>query len=284
LRAMRDNRAALLLAGVAVAAALAARLAWPFDGLYGQDAFAYFRYARALWPWLLRGEPLPIYYWPAGYPLLVALVLPLLGGSSAAGQAISIASIAVAAGCTFLLSRELLPDAPGGRLAAWVAGLAVALCGLASGDTIYGTGYTQVKTALESGTPLPARFGGLKLLATTFAAISGIPGGIFSPSLAVGAGLGSNLAPLFHGVPLSALMLLGMVAYFAGVVQAPITAFVIVTEMTDNHSMVVPLMAAALIAYGTSRLICEEGIYHALAKGFVERAAAPKLAPPSAAS
>jgi hypothetical protein len=53
----------------------------------------------------------------------------VFGGSSAAGQAVSIASIAVAAGCTFLLSRELLPDAPGGRLAAWVAGLAVALCG-----------------------------------------------------------------------------------------------------------------------------------------------------------
>jgi len=65
-RSLSDRCAALLIAGVAVAAALAARLAWPFDGLYGQDAFAYFRYARALWPWLLRGEPLPIYYWPAG--------------------------------------------------------------------------------------------------------------------------------------------------------------------------------------------------------------------------
>jgi hypothetical protein len=126
---MPDSRAALLIAGAAVMAALAARLAWPFDGLYGQDAFAYLRYARALWPWLLRGEPLPIYYWPAGYPLLVALALPLFGGTSAAGQAVSIASVAVAAGCTFLVSRELLPDAPGGRLAAWVAGLAVALCG-----------------------------------------------------------------------------------------------------------------------------------------------------------
>ncbi|WP_315776622.1 MULTISPECIES: hypothetical protein [unclassified Bradyrhizobium] len=42
--------------------------------------------------------------------------------------------------------------------------------------------------------------------------------------------------------------------------------------MTDNHVMVVPLMTAALIAYGTSRLICEEGLYHALAKGFVARA------------
>jgi H+/Cl- antiporter ClcA len=51
--------------------------------------------------------------------------------------------------------------------------------------------------------------------------------------------------------------------------------------MTDNHAMVVPLMAAALIAYGTARLICEEGLYHALAKGFVakaEQSAEPKPA------
>lgn len=158
---------------------------------------------------------------------------------------------------------------------AFACGLAVAICGLVSGDTIYGTGYDQVKTALEHGSPLPQDFGVLKLLATTFAAISGIPGGIFSPSLAVGAGIGSNIASFFHDAPLGALMLLGMVSYFAGVVQAPITAFVIVTEMTDNHGMVVPLMAAALIAHVTSRMICEEGIYHALAKGFVERAARP---------
>jgi H+/Cl- antiporter ClcA len=62
-----------------------------------------------------------------------------------------------------------------------------------------------------------------------------------------------------------------MVSYFAGVVQAPITAFVIVTEMTDNHAMVIPLMAASLIAYAASRLVCPEGIYHALAKGFLRK-------------
>jgi H+/Cl- antiporter ClcA len=157
---------------------------------------------------------------------------------------------------------------------ALACGLAVGLCGLASGDTIYGTGYTQVKAALEHGARLPASFGILKFLATTFASISGIPGGIFSPSLAVGAGLGANIAAFFHDAPLPAIMLLGMVSYFAGVVQAPITAFVIVTEMTDNHAMVVPLMASALIAYATSRIVCEEGVYHALSKGFIERAEA----------
>ncbi|WOH79053.1 chloride channel protein [Bradyrhizobium sp. BEA-2-5] len=154
-----------------------------------------------------------------------------------------------------------------------ICGFAAAICGIASDGAIYGTGYQQVKSALEAGTQLPASFSVWKFLATTFASISGMPGGIFAPSLAVGAGLGSNIAPLFHGAPLSAIMLLGMVSYFAGVVQAPITAFVIVTEMTDNHGMVVPLMAAALIAHVTSRMICKEGVYHALAKGFVERAA-----------
>jgi H+/Cl- antiporter ClcA len=154
---------------------------------------------------------------------------------------------------------------------AMLCGIGVALGGFASGDMVYGTGYAQVKAALESGVPLPWSFGLLKFVATTFSTISGIPGGIFSPSLAVGAGLGADVARMFPGVPLGPIMLLGMVSYFAGVVQAPITAFVIVIEMTDNHAMVIPLMTAALIAYATSRLICREGIYHALSKSFLVR-------------
>jgi H+/Cl- antiporter ClcA len=157
-------------------------------------------------------------------------------------------------------------------LFALLCGFGVALCGIASGDTIYGTGYSQVRAALEGKTPLPMDFSALKFVATTFSTISGIPGGIFSPSLAVGAGLGANIAHLFGGASAGSIIVLGMVAYFAGVVQAPITAFVIVTEMTDNHAMVVPLMATALIAYGTSRLVCPEGIYHALARNFLRRA------------
>lgn len=150
-----------------------------------------------------------------------------------------------------------------------ICGLGIALCGLASGDTIYGTGYAQVKGFLDHGAPMPQSFGVLKLIATALAAVSGIPGGIFSPSLAVGAGIGFDLSQLFPGTPAAALVLLGMVSYFAGVVQAPITAFVIVTEMTNDHSMVVPLMAAAFIGRAASRLICREGVYHALSKNFI---------------
>jgi H+/Cl- antiporter ClcA len=198
------------------------------------------------------------------------LAVPLCGVvGGLAGGLFSRILIAMAQGFANPVGRAIRRY-PAGFAAA--CGLAAAICGIASDGTVYGTGYAQVKGALESGTPLPESFGVLKFLATTFSSISGMPGGIFSPSLAVGAGIGSNIAALFHGAPLAAMLLLGMVSYFAGVVQAPITAFVIVTEMTDNHAMVVPLMAAALIAHFSSRLVCKEGIYHALARGFVERA------------
>ena len=57
-----------------------------------------------------------------------------------------------------------------------------------------------------------------------------------------------------------------MAAYLAAVLQAPITAFVIVTEMTGNHALIFPVMLGALIANFMSKLVCEEGVYHALAK------------------
>ncbi|UGA47791.1 chloride channel protein [Bradyrhizobium quebecense] len=207
------------------------------------------------------------------------LAVPLCGvAGGLAGGLFSRILIAMARGFANPVGRTI-KRYPVGFAA--ICGFAAAICGIASDGAIYGTGYQQVKSALEAGSQLPASFSVWKFLATTFASISGMPGGIFAPSLAVGAGLGSNIAPLFHGAPLAAIMLLGMVSYFAGVVQAPITAFVIVTEMTDNHAMVVPLMAAALIAHASSRLICKEGVYHALAKGFIDRATPAQKATPA---
>ncbi len=162
-------------------------------------------------------------------------------------------------------------------------GLLVALCGLGSGNTIFGTGYTQVRALIEHGTPLPLTFGPLKLLATAASSIAGIPGGLFSPSMAVGAGIGYDLwrvLPGALGTPLGAVVMLGMVGYFAGVVQAPITAFAIVAEMTADHNMIVPLMASALIASTVSKLICPEGVYQILARNYV-RLFAPEAATPA---
>lgn len=176
-----------------------------------------------------------------------------------------------------IASAHGLPGAPGRlmreRPVAFAAacGLALAVIGLISGNSTYGTGYQEARAIVEGTAELPVFYGLLKLLATLVSFVSGIPGGVFAPSLSIGAGIGANLAALMPYAPAGAVVILGMVAYFAGVVQAPITAFVIVMEMTDNHDMVVPLMATALVANGASRLICRHRLYGTLAEGFLKR-------------
>jgi H+/Cl- antiporter ClcA len=60
-----------------------------------------------------------------------------------------------------------------------------------------------------------------------------------------------------------------MAGYFSGVVQAPITSFVIIGEMSGADGMVIPLMLAAVIAYGVSKMFQRQSLYHALAQNFL---------------
>lgn len=156
-------------------------------------------------------------------------------------------------------------------LFALVCGLLIAAIGIASGDSTYGTGYDETRALFAGNGPVVGGWGLLKLAATLVSYASGVPGGIFSPSLATGAGIGAELALWMPHAPVGAVILLGMTAYFAGVVQAPITAVVIVLEMTDNQSMTLPLMAAAFIAFSLSRLVCRKALYRALADSFLRR-------------
>jgi H+/Cl- antiporter ClcA len=155
--------------------------------------------------------------------------------------------------------------------AAAVCGILLALLGIASGSTIYGTGYYEAKQILEGHAALPAAYGLMKMGATIISYASGIPGGIFAPALAAGAGLGANLAVLLPTVAGGAVVVLSMVAYFSGVVQAPITAFVIVMEMTDKHDLLIPLMVSAMIASAVSKLVCPTPLYRSLAAGFLRK-------------
>ena len=164
---------------------------------------------------------------------------------------------------TFKRSRPVLFAA--------ACGLVLALLGLLSASTTYGTGYHEARRVLEGSGDVPAMYGALKLLATAVSYASGIPGGLFSPSLAVGAGFGVDISKIMPYAPAGAVVLLGMAGYFAGVVQAPITSFVIVIEMTDNHQLALPLMATTLLAAATSRLICPWPVYKALSEGFLAR-------------
>lgn len=150
-----------------------------------------------------------------------------------------------------------------------ICGVLLAALGLASGGTTYGTGYAQARGIIEGHALLPAIYPVLKFAANVVSYVSGIPGGIFAPSLAVGAGIGRWLSALVPAASPGSVVLLGMVAYFSGVVQAPITATIIVMEMTDNQQMTIPLMATAFLALGVSRLVCRRAIYTALAQRFL---------------
>jgi H+/Cl- antiporter ClcA len=151
----------------------------------------------------------------------------------------------------------------------------VALTGILSGGTTWGTGYVPAKVLIEGG-HLSWWFGPAKFIASVFTTLSGTPGGIFSPSLAVGAGLGNSIAALFPNSPSSAIALLGMAAYFVGVVRAPLTAVIILMETTASRGMILPLFATALIADAVSSLISRERIYHGLAKAFLPSDASGK--------
>ncbi len=150
-----------------------------------------------------------------------------------------------------------------------LCGLAIGGVGIASGNVTYGTGYAQARAMVAGHSDLPAQFFAWKFAASAISYVSGIPGGIFAPSLAVGAGLGRSIAHWLPAAPPGAVVLLGMVGYFSGVVQAPITATVIVMEMTDNQRMTIPLLATSMLAFGISRLICRRPLYGALAKRFL---------------
>jgi H+/Cl- antiporter ClcA len=179
-----------------------------------------------------------------------------------------------------LFSRTLVavPDQLPTVVARWInrhpvgfaalCGLGVALCGIATGGAAFGTGYEQAREVLHETGTVPTLYAPLKLVATALSAISGVPGGIFSPSLSVGAAMGTEIAGLFAEAVRAPIVLLGMVAYFTGVVRAPITGFVIVSEMSDNHGILVALMATAMIADATASLINREGVYQELSTRF----------------
>lgn len=211
--------------------------------------------------------------------------------STSTGSAIgwlAVALCGIAGGLAGGLFARLLigaSDGWGGSIGRWTrsrpvmfaaaCGIVLAALGMLSGQHTYGTGYDEVRDILAHGDAGYQGYGVYKFLATLVSYLSGIPGGIFAPSLAVGAGMGASLAHVVPFVPASTVIVLGMVAYFSGVTQAPLTTFIIVMEMTDNHGIVLPLMATALIAHGVSRIVCQEPLYKALADRFVRRMARP---------
>ncbi|MGO4381233.1 chloride channel protein [Pseudoduganella sp. RAF53_2] len=162
-----------------------------------------------------------------------------------------------------------------------VCGLAVAVIGIVSHGAIFGSSYGSTRALLDGSHAVAADFGALKFLATWLTVWSGAPAGIFAPSLAIGAGLGSNVAALTHYPFAPALIALGMVGFLAAATQAPLTSFIIVMEMVDGHAMVLSLMACAVVA-GTISRVLSPPLYGALAQLQLDAVQTKATTPPAA--
>lgn len=157
-------------------------------------------------------------------------------------------------------------------------GLMVAIIGLASSGQTFGSGYEHTRNMIEGQETGASLYVLLKFIATWLTTWSGVPAGIFAPSLAIGAALGNDLAILTHYAQASTLIALGMVGFLAAVTQAPLTAFIIVMEMVDGHAMVLTLMACALVASAVSRVLSPP-LYGALSQFQLQRIPKPEVIP-----
>lgn len=134
---------------------------------------------------------------------------------------------------------------------------------------MYGVGYPVLEKGVEGGYALG--FLALllvgKVLATSLTIGIGGSGGVFAPSLFIGAMLGAGfgeiagaLFPVFAGQT-GTFALVGMGAVFAGATRAPITAAIILFELTGEYSIILPLLLAIVVATGASRVLSKDTIY-----------------------
>jgi CIC family chloride channel protein len=134
---------------------------------------------------------------------------------------------------------------------------------------IYGVGYPVLGASVAGKYTIAFLLALLagKMLATSLTIGIGGSGGVFAPSLFIGAMLGSAYGQALHHVApgvagaAGAYGLIGMGAVFAGAARAPITAVVIMFELTGEYTIILPLMAAIVLATGISHLLSGDSIY-----------------------
>ena len=227
-RRPEQRNSGLLIAGIVLAGLVAA-------SLNGNEAYFGVIHVTSL-SWALLGPG-----------LLLAIGSGVLGGLF---SRLLIASLTGQGADAFSRWRRLRPLS-----FAFACGLAVAVLGVAMNGSTFGSGYGHTRGLLQGEQLDSWLYAPLKFVATWLTAWSGVPAGIFAPSLAIGAAWGADVAA-WAGTPhTAALIALGMAGFLAAATQAPLTAFIIVMEMVDGHAMVLSLMACALIASGVARLL-----------------------------
>ena len=137
---------------------------------------------------------------------------------------------------------------------------------------VMGVGYEYIDQALNGGLLLRTLIAlcVVKLAATVISYSSGNGGGIFAPSLYIGAMAGGALGTVVHQVApfptagAGAYALVGMGTLFAGIIRAPMTSVFMIFEITQDYQILVPLMVANMLAFTISKRLQPAPVYHAL--------------------
>ena len=154
-----------------------------------------------------------------------------------------------------------------------VGGLTVGILGYFV-PAVLGVGYDQVDRVLSGDLVLRTvlLLAVLKGFSTAMCYASGNAGGVFGPSMFIGAMMGAAVGSTAHALfPAStagpgAYALVGMGTAFAGIIRTPLTSVIMIFEVTRDYTIIVPLMISNLIAFYISQKLQEEPLYEALAK------------------
>ncbi|MFZ0618405.1 MAG: chloride channel protein [Candidatus Acidiferrales bacterium] len=154
-----------------------------------------------------------------------------------------------------------------------VAGLLIGIIGIWL-PQVMGAGYTQIDQAMHGQFPwdLLLILAALKILTTGFSFLSGTPGGMFAPTLFIGAMLGGAFGMIeqhfFHGLAgtVGTFALVGMGTFFAGFLRTPITSVFMVIEVSGNYTAILPVMISTMVAYLISRHYQKVPLFDMLAR------------------
>jgi CIC family chloride channel protein len=155
-----------------------------------------------------------------------------------------------------------------------VAGLLIGLIGYLGAPQVLGAGYEYMDEAIHGQFTWQflAILAGLKILATILSFVSGTPGGMFAPTLFIGAMLGAAVGGAQHAIfphliwSPGTYALVGMGVLFAGFLRAPMTSVFMVLEVSGNYSIILPVIVANTFAYVISRAMQPIAIFDVLTR------------------
>ncbi|MGA8042759.1 MAG: chloride channel protein, partial [Terracidiphilus sp.] len=155
-----------------------------------------------------------------------------------------------------------------------VAGLLIGLIAVLGAPQVMGAGYEYMDEAMHGQFTWQflAILAGLKIIATMLSFVSGTPGGMFAPTLFIGAMLGAAVGGAEHALlphfqyTAGTYALVGMGVLFAGFLRAPMTSVFMVLEVSGNYTIIVPVIVANTFAYVISRTLQPTPIFDVLSR------------------